>query len=53
MKKIIMLALVFFSLASVTLLATNPSKIMNETQKEMKEEIYHGDARSRKRYPGT
>ncbi len=38
MKKIIMLALVFFSLASVTLLATNPSKIMNETQKEMKEE---------------
>ena len=38
MKKIIMLALVFFSLASVTLTATNPSKIMNETQKEMKEE---------------
>jgi hypothetical protein len=38
MKKIIMLTLVFFSLASVTLLATNPSKIMNETQKEMNEE---------------
>ena len=38
MKKIIALALVFFSLASVSLMATNPSKIMNETQKEMKEE---------------
>ena len=33
-----MLTLVFFSLASVTLMATNPSKTMNETQKEMKEE---------------
>lgn len=37
MKKIIMLALVFFNLTSLTLMATNPSKIMNETQKEMKE----------------
>jgi hypothetical protein len=40
MKKIIMLTLVFFSLTSVTLMATNPSKIMNETQKEMKEEKF-------------
>ena len=39
MKKVFMLALVFFSLASVTLKATNPSEIMNETHKEMKEEI--------------
>lgn len=38
MKKKFMLALVFFGLASVTLMATHPSKIMHETQKEMKEE---------------
>ena len=38
MKKVFMLALVFLSLASVTLKATNPSETMNETQKEMKEE---------------
>jgi hypothetical protein len=38
MKKNLMLALVFFSLASVTLNAANPSKTMNETRKEMKEE---------------
>jgi hypothetical protein len=38
MKKVFMLALVFFSLASVTLMATNPSKNMNDTKKEMKEE---------------
>jgi hypothetical protein len=37
MKKKIMLALVFISLASVTLNAANPSKTMKETQKEMKE----------------
>jgi len=38
MKKKFMLTLVFFGLASVTLMATNPSKTMNETRKEMKEE---------------
>ena len=38
MKKNFMLALVFFGLASVTLMAINPSKTMNETRKEMKEE---------------
>ena len=38
MKKVFMLALVFFSLASVTLKATNPSETMFDTQKEMKEE---------------
>lgn len=38
MKKVFMLGLVFLSLASVTLKATNPSETMNETQKEMKEE---------------
>ncbi len=38
MKKSFMLTLVLFSLASVTLMATNPSKTMNETRKEMKEE---------------
>lgn len=38
MKKVFMLAIVFFGLASVTLMAINPSKIMKETQKEMKEE---------------
>jgi hypothetical protein len=38
MKKVFMLALVFFGLASVTLMASNPSKIMNETKEEMKEE---------------
>lgn len=38
MKNIFTLSLVFFGLASVTLLATNPSKIMNDTHKEMKKE---------------
>jgi len=38
MKKKFMLTLVIFGLASVTLMATNPSKTMNETRKEMKEE---------------
>ena len=38
MKKVFILAFVFFGLASVTLKATNPSKIMNESRKEMKEE---------------
>jgi hypothetical protein len=38
MKKILMLPLVFFVLASVTLMAINPSKTMNETRKEMMEE---------------
>ena len=38
MKKIFMLILVIFTLASVTLTATNPSETMNEDQKEMKEE---------------
>ena len=38
MKKVFMLALVFFSLASVTLMATNPSKNMNDPKKEMKNE---------------
>ncbi len=38
MKKVFMLALVFFSLASVTLKATNPSETMFDTKKEMKEE---------------
>ncbi len=38
MKKNLMLTLVFFSLASVTLMVANPSKKINETQKEMKEE---------------
>jgi len=38
MKKVFMLALVIFGLASVTLMATNPSETMNENQQEMKEE---------------
>ena len=38
MKKVFMLALVFFSLASVTLMATNPSKNMIDPKKEMKNE---------------
>lgn len=38
MKKVFILILVFFGLASVTLMASNPSKNMNETQKEMKDE---------------
>jgi len=38
MKKVFMLALVFFGLASVTLKASNPSKTMNETQNEIMEE---------------
>ncbi len=38
MKKVFMLAFVFFCLASVTLMATNPSKNMHDTKKEMKEE---------------
>jgi hypothetical protein len=38
MKKVFILAFVFFGLASVTLKATNPSNIMNESRKEMKEE---------------
>jgi hypothetical protein len=38
MKKVFMLAFVFFGLASVTLMASNPSKTMNKTQKEMKDE---------------
>ena len=38
MKKVLMLALVFFGLASVTLMAINPSKTMKETNKEKNEE---------------
>ena len=38
MKKKFMLTLVLFSLASVTLMATNPSKNMNDPKKEMKNE---------------
>jgi hypothetical protein len=38
MNKVISLTLVFFCLASVPLMASNPSKIMNDTQQEMKKE---------------
>lgn len=38
MRNVFVLALVFFALPSVTLKATNPSKAMNETRKEMTEE---------------
>lgn len=38
MKNVFMLALVFFALPSVTLKATNPSKMMNDTRKEKIEE---------------
>jgi len=38
MKKVFLLALLFFSLSSVTLMATNPSETMKKTKKETKEE---------------
>jgi len=38
MNKVISLTLVFFCLASIPLMANNPSKIMNDTQQEMKKE---------------
>ena len=38
MKKVFILSLVLFCLASVTLTATNPSEKMNKPEKEMREE---------------